>query len=236
MPVTSTGWDHATLSWTGNFCSTCRPCVTRLFFLGRVMYSKRRVFYCKMRCQSADLQVSKLRARGSPLLQIGSWPCRPQGLLGRGLLLEDSLLSRQLCNLVCRDLTGWWDIISWWDYIHRTTLKYNIRPTQNISSIILWLWRFAEPERKLHCSTTNLWILFVMRKDDSILLSFAFSHMIEQLLLRSRHIGLRTDRVFSLYFNDNMCGVRVRRPEALEKSCFLPFKYTSFCDGGFQLF
>ena len=69
-------------------------------------------------------------------------------LLGKGLLSNDSTFWRQICNLVCHNLIGWWGTISWWECIHQTTLKCNITP--NISSILQW--HFVEQEGKLHCS------------------------------------------------------------------------------------
>ena len=92
--------------------------------------------------------LGTLRVRDSPLLRIQSLQYRLQGLLGKGLLSNDSTFSRQLCNLVCRNLIGWWAIISRRECIHRTTLNCNI--TRNISSILQW--RFTERERKLHGS------------------------------------------------------------------------------------
>ena len=58
------------------------------------------------------------------ILRIQSLPyyCL-QGLLGKRLLSHHSIFFRQLCNLACRNLTGWWSTIYRRECMHQTILK-----------------------------------------------------------------------------------------------------------------
>ena len=86
--------------------------------------------YTGARAMTSQLSTM-LRTRNSPLLWIQSLPYWPPGPTEKELLSDDSIFSRQLRNLTCRNLIGWWGTISRLECIHRTTLNCNTTP--NIS-------------------------------------------------------------------------------------------------------
>ena len=130
-----------------------------------------------------------LWAQDSLLLQIQLLPYRPPGLPEKGLLSDDSIFSRQLCNLACHNLVGCRGIISQQECIHQRTLNCNITP--NISSILQWLFHGGRTEAaqqyeytlrnmRTFCmtSTSPNWMLWLAR---GVLIVKLFKQVIRDL-------------------------------------------------------
>ena len=108
------------------------------------------------------LQFSTLRAPDSPLLRIQSLPYRPPGLPGKDYFRTTVFFSRQLCNLACRVLIGWWKDYFSPECIHRTTLSCNITP--NISSKLRWPFHGARTEAARQYEGRRTWALTLGRE------------------------------------------------------------------------